>query len=253
MFRMRRSINSSLIRLSLSVVLALGAASFAVPFAAWAQADSKKDPSALSGGMARGEKNREEWQKVAAVFEALNLKAGSAVADVGAGDGFFTVRLARAVGPTGRVVAVDVNKKRLKQLRKRAKKGKLSNIQVVEGTEDDPKLEPNSLDAILISNAYHHLEHYQAELAHMKRALKPGGKLVILDYQRSLIDGKPRNENRHAQTRRHGIKADVVQRDLEEAGFEVADRRDDFIRLVTIEWIIIASPASPAGPENAGN
>ncbi len=157
---------------------------------------TKEDPSILSPGMARWEKEREEWQKVA---------------------------------------AIDVNKKRLKQLRKRAQKGKLSNIEVVEGTEDDPKLEPNSLDAILINNAYHHLEHYQAELAHMKRALKPGGKLAILDYQRDLIDGKPRNLDRKGQMGRHGMKADVVQRDLEEAGFEVTDRRDDFIRLVTIE------------------
>ena len=154
------------------------------------------------------------------------------------------MRLAKVVGPTGRVFAVDIDKKRLKTIRKRMKKGKLTNIEVIRGETDNPHLPPNSLDAILISNAYHHMDEYQSMLAHMRRALKPQGRMVILDYDRTYDTDTPGAETRKEQTEKHEIGSSLVQEELREAGFEITERRESFIRLVELEWMIVAQPSS---------
>lgn len=233
---MRRLAKSASVWLALFVVLAIGG----VPLVVAAPQDS----SALSRGMERSEKQREGWQRVSDVFEAMGVREGAQVADVGAGTGFFTVRLAKAVGPTGRVYAVDVDKKRLKTIRKRMKKGKLTNIKVTRGETANPHLPPNTLDAILLTNTYHHLDEYQSMLAHMRRALKPDGRMVILDYDRTYDTDTPGAETRKEQTGKHEIGSELVQEDLREAGFEIKDRRESFIRQVTLEWMIIAQPSS---------
>ena len=225
---------SAFVGLALVAALALGA----VPITLAAPQDS----TALSRAMERDEKRREGWQRVSDVFEAMRVEEGSRV--VGAGTGFFTVRLAKAVGPTGRVYAVDIDKKRLKTIRKRMKKGKLTNIEVIRGETDNPHLPPNTLDAILLTNAYHHLDEYQSMLAHMRRALKPDGRMVIIDYTRLENSETPREQSRKEQTENHVIRLELVQADLQEAGFDIADRHDSFIRLVTLEWMIVAQPSS---------
>ncbi len=233
---MRRLAKSVSVWLALFVVLAIAGAPLVLA--------APQDSSALSRGMERSEKQRERWQRVSDVFEAMGVEEGSRVADVGAGTGFFTVRLAKAVGPTGRVYAVDIDKKRLKTIRKRMKKGKLTNIEVIRGKTDNPNLPPNTLDAILLTNAYHHLDEYQSMLAHMRRALKPDGRMVIIDYTRLENSETPRKKSRKEQTENHEIRSELVQEDLQEAGFEIADRHDSFIRLVTLEWMIVAPPTS---------
>ena len=227
---------SSFVGLALVAALTLGA----VPITLAAPQDS----TALSRGMERDEKRREGWQRVSDVFEAMGVEEGSRVADIGAGTGFFTVRLAKAAGSSGRVYAVDIDKKRLKTIRKRMKKGKLTNIEVIRGETDNPHLPPNTLDAILLTNAYHHLDEYQSMLAHMRRALKLDGRMVIIDYTRLENSETPRKQSRKEQTENHEIRSELVQEDLQEAGFDIADRHDSFIRLVTLECMIVAKPSS---------
>ena len=121
---------------------------------------------------------RDQWQRVTDVFDAMGLGPGSVVADLGAGGGWFTTRLARAVGAGGRVYAVDVNPVSLRELREALPK-ELTNIEIVRGEEDDPKLPPGQLDAVLVVNAYHEFAEYPAVLSKVKEALKPGGRLVV--------------------------------------------------------------------------
>ncbi len=98
---------------------------------------------------------RDTWQRPVAVMEALGIKAGSAVADVGAGGGYFTFRLAARVGPKGKVYAQDLDEKTLAQIRERADKEKAAQIATIHGAEDDPKLPASSLDAVLVVDAFH--------------------------------------------------------------------------------------------------
>ena len=112
---------------------------------------------------------RDQWQRPADVFEAMGLGPGSVVADLGAGGGWFTTRLARAVGAGGRVYAVDVNPISLRELRDALPK-ELTNIEIVRGEENDPKLPAGQLDAVLVVNAYHEFAEYAAVLARVRRS-----------------------------------------------------------------------------------
>ena len=106
------------------------------------------------------ERRREQWQKVDDIFAAMAIRPGATVADIGAGDGFFTSRLARAVGPDGRVFAVDIDDKALERLRKRLEEDAIRNVTVVKGATDDPKLPERVLDSALIVNAYHEMDQH---------------------------------------------------------------------------------------------
>lgn len=182
---------------------------------------------------------REQLFRMADIFQALGLRDGSRVADVGAGPGFFAVPMARAVGETGRVFAVDIDKKVLERLRQRIREATLNNIEVIHGDPRDPKLPADSLDAALISDAYHEMTEHEAMLIGVRRALKPGGRLVIMERMPRTTRDKPRKD----QVDKHVIAPDFVQAELSEVGFEIVDRRDDFISRPQDEeffWLIIA-------------
>lgn len=192
---------------------------------------------------ARLESQREAWQKVDEIFEAMGVRPGAAVADIGAGEGFFTARLSRAVGDGGRVFAVDVSARSLRDLRHRVADEQLSNVAVIEGAADDPKLPAGTLDAALIVNAYHEMRDHHAMLTKIKAALKPGGRLVIVEP----ISPSRRNEAREAQTRRHEIAVEHVQDEAREAGFRVAMLQDPFIERKgqgDEEWLLVLTPVS---------
>ena len=106
------------------------------------------------------ERPRESWQRVDDIFSALGAQPGAVIADVGAGPGFFTERLAKAVGPTGRVIAVDVDGNAVRRLQDRIRAIGLANVEAVQGTVDDPKLPAGTLDGALIVNAYHEMIEY---------------------------------------------------------------------------------------------
>src|SRR5262245_42022559 len=109
----------------------------------------------LAQSRADEEKQREAWQRVGDILRAMDARPGATVADIGAGDGFFTSRLAAAVGPSGRVYAVDISDSALERLRKRLDEQAIRNVTVINGTTADPRLPAGLLDAALIVNAYH--------------------------------------------------------------------------------------------------
>jgi SAM-dependent methyltransferase len=115
---------------------------------------------------------------------ALAIQAGATVADVGAGSGYMTVKLASAVGPTGRVFATDVQPEMIEKLTARVKAGRLLNVTPVVAATDDPRLPEGVLDLILMVDVYHELAAPQRMLQQLKRALKPSGRLVLVEYRK---------------------------------------------------------------------
>ena len=126
---------------------------------------------------------REKTEQPEKALDALAIAPGLVVADVGAGTGYFTLRIARRVGPEGHVVATDIEPRMLAVLADRAAKAHLANIETRVVTSDDPRLDPASLDLVLMVDVYHELAHPQAELAAVKRALRPGGRLALIEYR----------------------------------------------------------------------
>jgi SAM-dependent methyltransferase len=130
----------------------------------------------------RGERDEEEAPDVA--LNVLKIPKGASVADIGAGSGFMTVRLAARVGPTGRVFANDVQPQMLNILARRLSNSQITNVTLIEGTIDDPRLPPASVDLEIMVDVYHELSQPQAMLRHLREALKPGGRLVLLEYRK---------------------------------------------------------------------
>ena len=158
-------------------------------------------------------KVRDDWEKPQEVMDVLGIKAGSIVADVGAGDGYFTFHLASRVGPTGKVYAEDILDERLEKIRTRAGKEKLTQIETIHGDTDDPRLPAERSDVVLISNAYHEFRDYDKMLQGIFRALKPGGLLAIID-----APAKPGNR-RDSYYERHRIPEKLVREDTARNGF----------------------------------
>ncbi|PYQ98018.1 MAG: SAM-dependent methyltransferase [Acidobacteria bacterium] len=130
----------------------------------------------------RIERDEEEAPDVA--LSVLKIPKGASVADIGAGSGYMTVKLAARVGPTGRVFANDVQPQMLDMLARRLARQRIANVTMVQGTVDDPKLPPSSVDLELMVDVYHELSQPQAMLRHLREALKPGGRLVLLEYRK---------------------------------------------------------------------
>ena len=146
------------------------------------------------------------------MLDALGLKPGSFVADVGAGDGYFAFHLAARVGSLGRVYAEDILEDELAKIRSRKAKQGLSQIETILGTPSDPRLPAETLDAILVVNAYHEMPEFDAMLQGMYGALKPGGLLAIIDAQDE--PGQPRN----VYQERHTLPAEIVREDAARHG-----------------------------------
>lgn len=156
---------------------------------------------------------RDIWQHPDDVMDALGIKAGSSVADVGAGEGYFTFHFAERVGPTGKVYAEDVLPDRMVKILSRAQKENLSQIQTIVGMPNDPRLPVGTLNAILVSNAYHEMHDYDAMLQGMYKALKPGGMIGIIDARAQ--PGQPRE----SYYQPHHIPKELVRKDLTRNGF----------------------------------
>jgi ubiquinone/menaquinone biosynthesis C-methylase UbiE len=135
-----------------------------------------------AGWLERGERESEEAPEKA--LDALSLEKGMAVADVGAGTGYFSLRMARRVGPEGKVYANDVQPEMLEKLRANAAKAKLGNVETVLGSEADPKLPLKALDLVILVDVYHEFSQPQEMLQHIRASLKPNGRLVLLEYRK---------------------------------------------------------------------
>jgi predicted methyltransferase len=195
--------------------------------------------SVLAQERAAQERRREQWQNVGAIFAEMGVRPGASVADIGAGDGFFTSRLARLVGANGRVFAVDIDDAAIARLRKRLQEDGIENVTIVKGATDDPKLPDATLDAALIVNAYHEMEQHQSVLAALRRALKPDGRLVIVEPVTPSRRGRPRAD----EAKNHEIDPEYVLQDARAAGFAVIALKDPFTRRDgDIEWLMTLQP-----------
>jgi SAM-dependent methyltransferase len=130
----------------------------------------------------RTERDDEEEPNVA--LNVLKIAKGSSVADIGAGSGFITERLASRVGPTGKVYANDVQPQMLQMLAARLAKKHITNVTLVQGAIDDPNLPPESVDLEIMIDVYHEFSRPQAMLRKLREALKPGGRMVLLEYRK---------------------------------------------------------------------
>lgn len=128
--------------------------------------------------------SREIYRERERIVAAVGVRPGDVVADIGAGTGLFTVLFARAVGPGGKVIAGDIIPEFLTHIAARARQEGLTNVETVLGKEDSCELPPNSADVIFICDTYHHFEYPQSMLRSIRRALRPGGRLVIIDFER---------------------------------------------------------------------
>jgi ubiquinone/menaquinone biosynthesis C-methylase UbiE len=150
-----------------------------------------------------------------AALDALHLKPGMVVGDVGAGTGFFSLKMAKRVGPMGKVYSEDVQPEMLRLLRQNAAKAKLSNIETVLGSETDPKLPSGQLDLIILVDVYHEFSQPQKMLRRMREALKPNGRLVLLEYRKEDPTIPIRPE--------HKMSVQEVKTEVEAEGFQLAD------------------------------
>jgi len=162
------------------------------------------------------------------VVRELGIHEGSRVADVGCGAGDFSVILSHVVGNSGRVFCEDIADNKnwgLGRAKANFKKRRVKNAVLIHGDPDNPKLPEDSLDAVLIVNAYHEMPKYQEMLRHIKESLKRQGRLVILDNTPIRTGSRPR-EN---QTANHVLSSSLAAAELLAAGFHVVDREDAFI------------------------
>lgn len=164
--------------------------------------------------------DRDAWQRPEQIMDHLGIAEGSVVADLGAGGGWFTIRLARRVGPNGRVYAQDIQPEMIGAIRRRVDREELKNVRTVLGTPQDPHL-PDPVDVVLIVDAYHEMEQPQALLGNVRRSLKPGGRVGIVEFTRDGHGPGPPMEER--------VDPERVIRDAAAAGLTLASR-GNFLR-----------------------
>ena len=146
------------------------------------------------------------------VMDILHITPGKAVADIGAGGGWFTVRAARRVGTNGIVYAEDINPQYIGSIERRASKEQLSNVKPTLGTPDDPKLLPGSIDAVLLLKVYHEIANPRTFLRNLQPALRPGARIGIIDRNGTGDD--------------HGLKQAILEKEMLAAGFREVEHYD---------------------------
>jgi ubiquinone/menaquinone biosynthesis C-methylase UbiE len=174
--------------------------------------------------------DRDAWQRPDQIMDALRIGDGSTVADLGAGSGWFTVRLARRVGPNGMVYAEDIQRQMIDAIERRVARENLAKrVKLVLGESNDPKL-PAHVDAVLIVEAYHEMDQPVVLLKNVARYLNPGGRIGIVEFTREGGGPGPAMEDR--------VDPERVIRDAEAAGL-VLESREHFLRY---EYMLVFVP-----------
>jgi predicted methyltransferase len=167
---------------------------------------------------------RGERQKPRDIVEAMDLKPGGEVADVGTGVGFMLPYLSHAVGDTGHVIGEDIQSDFLDQAKTKAQLSRLNNVQFVLGTDRDPKLPADSLEGVLVLDVYHHFDYPEAMLGHIRDSLLSDGKLVIVEYFKrpgAIPGGDPNRAVEHIR-----LDQDALIQEVEANGFRLVSKRD---------------------------
>ena len=163
--------------------------------------------------------DRDEEQRPDEVIRAMGLADGDVVADIGCGTGYFSRPMARAVSPSGRVYAVDIQPPMLRLLEERLRDEGLTNVEPVLGTNEDPRLPAGSVDWILLVDVYHEFQQPKAMLAKMREALKPDGRVALLEYRLEGLSAV------HIKAD-HRMSPEQVLREWEPAGFRLVERHE---------------------------
>jgi precorrin-6B methylase 2 len=173
----------------------------------------------------RPQREREERPQL--TIAALQIEAGQTIADLGAGSGYYTFRIAPLVGERGRVLAIDVEPRMLRIISKRAEREGVENITTVLGTPSDPNLEPNSIDLLFMVDVYHELEYPFEVMTRVREALRPGGRVALIEYRAEdpAVPIKPV----HKMTERQIVK------DLTAAGF----RHQKTVRDLPLQHLVL--------------
>ena len=175
---------------------------------------------------------RDEYQQPGKVIEALNLKPGMIVADIGAGSGYFTRRLAEGVGHTGQVIAIDVEQKMLDYNRQELEKLWIVNrAKFILGKSDSPSLSEHSVDLVFLCDVYHHLKHHVDYLTRTKPALTPNGRVVIIDFYHDERSGKLGFSKHHLVPRE-----DVIE-NMQQAGYTLSQEHTFLPRQYFLEFV----------------
>jgi ubiquinone/menaquinone biosynthesis C-methylase UbiE len=167
---------------------------------------------------------REERQRPRDIVDALDLKPGSAVADVGTGVGFMLPYLSHAVGDTGHVIGEDIQNDFLDQAKMKAQLSRLNNVEFVLGTDRDPKLPADSLEGVLVLDVYHHFDYPEAMLEHIRDSLLSDGKLVIVEYFKR--PGAMSNPDPNFAVQHIRLDEDDLIQEVEANGFRLVSKND---------------------------
>jgi arsenite methyltransferase len=163
--------------------------------------------------------SRDDWQQPQRVIESLQLHPGAIVADLGAGGGYFTLKLANAVGKAGKVYAVDVDRDMTDLIAGQAKKDGTINVETIVANPDDPLLPATGVDVIFTVNTYHHFDNRVAYFANLRKYLRPGGRIAVIDFdRRAWLEG----------LLRHYTPSEFIKREMEQAGY-VLQREFDYL------------------------
>jgi predicted methyltransferase len=173
---------------------------------------------------------RDAWQKPHEVIQALGLKADAVVADIGAGTGYFSVRLAHMV-PKGHVYAVDTEPDMVKHVAERAKRDGLKNLSAVAGAPEDPRL-PRRADVVLLVDVYHHIEKRESYFRKVSGSLNPGGRVAIIDFRMDSSDGPPKAAR---------IAPDRVKAEMQRAGYALEQEH----MFLPKQYFLVFRPVKP--------
>jgi ubiquinone/menaquinone biosynthesis C-methylase UbiE len=180
------------------------------------------------------------------IGEVLAVSPGAVVADVGAGQGEWTLDMARRVGPSGRVFATEIDPERIRDIRRSVTEAGLQNVVVVAGTPDDTKLPPGCCDAIFLRHVYHHITHPEKMGASLRQALRPNGYLAVIDFNpptQLLPPPSDVPDNR----RGHGMPIEILVEEMTAHGFSVAQRIDDWYRF---DYCVVFRPRENASRDS---
>ncbi len=195
-----------------------------------APAENRKTSTPYTGDLSIFESpGRDERLQINRVMDILNIHAGTTVADIGAGSGWFTVRAARRVGDAAVVYAVDINPEAIRFITDRAQKEGLHNVKTVLSKPDDPMLPLHSVDAVLLLKTYHEVSRPVTLLTNLRAYLKPDAKVGIID--------------RNGNGEDHGVNRKVVIREAQQAGYRLV-QKEDFVKGDKMDYFLVFSPQS---------
>jgi predicted methyltransferase len=215
------------------MVLICAAVTFSLPTAAVqgqnttsAQEAQRKTSTPYTGDLSIFDyPDREQKLHINQVMDALGIKPGKNVSDIGAGSGWFTVRAARRVTATGTVYAVEINPEAIRYIKERAEKEKLTNVQTVMGKGDSPELPPKNIDAVLMLKTYHEIAKPVELLRNLRPALRAGARVGIID--------------REGNGENHGVHKKVVLQEAEQAGYRLVEEHDDWVKADRMDYFLI--------------